>query len=58
MPTYAATRDTLIHELRGDAAAHRATQYDAIGRRFDQVEHNFPTGTAPELAKRHIALAF
>ena len=58
MPTYAATRETLIHELRGDAAAHRATQYDAIGRRFDQVEHNFPTGTAPELAKQHIALAF
>jgi hypothetical protein len=56
--TYAAARDALVEELRGDAAAHEAANYDAIGRRFDRVEHGFPTGTAPELAPLHIALAF
>jgi hypothetical protein len=58
MLTYEAARDTLVTQLRSDAASHRAGQYDAIGRRFDRVEHEFPTGTAPELAKLHIALAF
>ncbi len=58
MLTYPAARDTLVNQLRADAASHRAEQYDAIGRRFDRVEHEFPTGTAPELAKLHIALAF
>ncbi len=58
MLTYPAARDTLVNQLRADAASHRAVQYDAIGRRFDRVEHEFPTGTAPELAKLHIALAF
>jgi hypothetical protein len=56
--TYGAARDILIHELRGDAVAHDAENYDAIGRRFDRVEHEFPTGTDPELARLHIALAF
>jgi len=58
MLTYQAARDTLVNQLRADAVSHRAEQYDAIGRRFDRVEHEFPTGTAPELAKLHIALAF
>jgi hypothetical protein len=58
MQTYASARETLIQQLRGDAAAHRGGKFDAIGRRFDRVEHDFPTGTAPELAKLHIALAF
>ena len=58
MLTYQAARDTLVQQLRSDAASHRASQYDAIGRRFDRVEHDFPTGIAPELAKLHIALAF
>ena len=58
MLTYQAARDTLVDQLRSDAASHRAGEYDAIGRRFDRVEHEFPTGTAPELAKLHIALAF
>lgn len=58
MLTYAAARDTLVRELRADAAAHRRGEYDSIGRRFDRLEHQFPTGTAPELAKLHIALAF
>ena len=58
MLTYAAARDTLIEELRADAAAHEAANYDAIGRRFDSIEHQFPTGAAPELGRLHIALAF
>lgn len=58
MLTYAKARDTLVTELRADAAAHRAGRYDAIGRRFDRLEYEFPKGTAPELAKLHIALAF
>lgn len=58
MLTYAAARDTLVAELRRDAAAHRLEQYDQIGRRFDRIEHEFPTGTNPELGKLHIALTF
>jgi hypothetical protein len=58
MLTYQAARDTLIEQLRADAAAHRAGRYDEIGRRFDRLEHQFPTGTAPELGKLHVALAF
>ena len=58
MLTYESARDTLIRELRADAVAHRAENYDAIGRRFDRIEHEFPRGTAPELAKLQIALTF
>ena len=58
MLTYAAARDTLVTELRANAADHEAERYDTIGRRFDRLEHEFPTGTAPELAPLHIALAF
>jgi hypothetical protein len=58
MLTYAAARDTFVAQLRADAAAHRAEHYDEIGRRFDRLEHEFPRGVAPELAKLHIALAF
>src|SRR5204862_1250563 len=55
---YTTARDTFVEQLRSDAAAHRAQRYDAIGRRFDRLEHEFPTGTAPELGRLHIALAF
>ena len=58
MLTYAATRDALAAHLREDAAAHEAERFDAIGRRFDAVERHFPRGTAPELARLHVALAF
>ena len=58
MLTYANARDTLVNELRANALDHEAERYDAIGRRFDRLEHDFPTGTAPELARLHIALAF
>ena len=58
MLTYAAARDALVQELRRDAVAHESERYDAIGRGFDAIEHRFPTGTAPELARLHIALAF
>ena len=58
MLTYAAARDTLVKELRANAVDHEAEHYDAIGRRFDRLEHEFPTGTAPELGRLHIALAF
>jgi hypothetical protein len=58
MLTYEQARDTLVGELRANAADHEAGRYDAIGRRFDRVEHEFPTGTAPELGPLHIALAF
>ena len=58
MMTYAEARDSLMSNLRLDADAHDATQYDAVGRRFDWLEHSFPRGTAPELTKLHIALTF
>jgi hypothetical protein len=58
MLSYTAARDALIAHLRADADAHEAERYDAIGRRFDTLEYRFPTGTAPELARLHIALAF
>ncbi len=58
MLTYAAARDILVEHLRADARAHHEEDYDRIGRRFDWLEHQFPTGTAPELGKLHIALTF
>ena len=58
MMTYAEARDALVTQLRQDAAAHEAGQYDSIGRRFDAVEHRFPRGTAPELGRLHVALTF
>lgn len=56
--TYQQARDALMTQLRQDAAAHEAEQYDAVGRRFDALEHRFPRGTAPELGRLHIALTF
>lgn len=58
MLTYATARDTLVQELLRDAENHVASRYDEIGRRFDRLEHDFPTGTAHELGRLHIALAF
>ena len=58
MMTYAEARDALVTQLRQDAAAHEAEQYDSIGRRFDAIEHRFPRGTAPELGRLHVALTF
>jgi hypothetical protein len=58
MMTYAEARDSLVSNLRLDAEAHEAGQYDAVGRRFDWLEHRFPRGTAPELGRLHIALTF
>jgi hypothetical protein len=58
MPTYEAARDALVTHLRQDAAAHEHERYDAIGRRFDDVERHFPPGTTPELGRLHVALAF
>ena len=58
MMTYIPARDALIEQLRADARAHAAERYDEIGRRFDRLEHHFPTGTAPELGRLHIAFAF
>ena len=56
--TYAEARSALVTQLRQDAAAHEAEQFDSIGRRFDAIEHRFPRGTAPELGRLHIALTF
>ena len=56
--TYDEARDALVTQLAQDVAAHEAGQYDAVGRRFDAVEHRFPSGTAPELGRLHIALTF
>jgi hypothetical protein len=56
--TYEEARDAIVGQMRQDAAAHDAEQYDAIGRRFDALEHRFPRGTAPELGRLHIALTF
>ena len=58
MMAYTEARDKLAMHLRQDATAHEAEQYDAIGRRFDALEHQFPRGTAPELGRLHIALTF
>ena len=55
---YREARDTLVTQLLQDAAAHDAGQYDAVGRRFDALEHRFPIGTAPDLGRLHIALTF
>lgn len=56
--TYAEARDALVRELRADADHHEAGKHDSIGRRFDAIEHRFPTGTDPELGRLHIALTF
>jgi hypothetical protein len=58
MMNYAEARDSLMSNLRLDADAHDSSQYDAVGRRFDWLEHRLPRGTAPELTKLHIALTF
>lgn len=58
MMNYAEARDALVTHLCQDAEAHEAENYDAIGRRFDAIEYHFPRGTAPELGRLHIALAF
>ncbi len=56
--TYAEARDSIVTHLLEDVAAHESGKYDEVGRRFDAVEHRFPTGTAPELGKLHTALTF
>jgi hypothetical protein len=58
MMNYMEARDSLVSNLRLDADAHDAGQFDAVGRRFDWLEHRFPRGTAPELGRLHIALTF
>ena len=58
MLSYVDARDTLVAYLRADAQSHRAGLFDEIGRRFDRLEYEFPTGISVELAKLHIALAF
>lgn len=58
MLSYTAARTTLIEQLRANAADHVAEQFDAIGRRFDRLEYEFPRGDAPELGRLHIALTF
>ena len=58
MMNYTEARDSLVSSLRLDADAHDAEQYDAVGRRFDWLEHRFPRGTAPELQRLHVALTF
>lgn len=56
--TYLAARDALVAHLLADAAAHEAGRVDAVGRRFDAIEHALPRGNAPELAKLRVALTF
>ena len=58
MMNYMEARDSLVSNLRLDADAHEAARHDAVGRRFDWLEHRFPRGTAPELGRLHIALTF
>ena len=50
--------DQIVAHLRQDADAHDAERFDAIGRRFDDVERRFPRGTSPDLDRLHVALAF
>lgn len=58
MLRYASARDAIVEQLRRDALLHEAERYDEIGRRFDAVEHAFPSGSAPELIKLRVALTF
>ena len=58
MLTYEKARDALVRELRLNALDHEGGRYDAIGRVFDRLEHEFPVGAAPELGRLHIALTF
>jgi len=51
-------RADLVTHLRQDAVAHDAERFDAIGRRFDEVERRFPRGDAPALARLRVALTF
>jgi hypothetical protein len=56
--TYGSARNSLVTELQKDAAAHERGRYDEIGRRFDAIEREMPRGTAPQLRKLRVALAF
>jgi len=56
--TYAAARDQLVDQLLRDAMAHEAGRYDEVGRRFDSLEGALPRGSAPELGRLRVAVAF
>ena len=56
--SYGTTRNSLVTELRKDAAAHEYGRYDEIGRRFDAIEREMPRGAAPQLTKLRVALTF
>ena len=58
MLTITAARTSLAEQLLLDASAHDAGRYDSIGRRFDGLEHAFPTGAEPAMTKLRIALTF
>ena len=55
---YGTARNSLVAELRKDAAAHECGHYDEIGRRFDGVERELPRGAAPQLGRLRVALTF
>ena len=56
--SYGTARDSLVAELRKDAAVHEYGHYDEIGRRFDGVEREMPRGAAPQFGRLRVALAF
>ena len=55
---YATARAALVQHLREDATAHETGRVDAVGRRFDAMEHALPRGPAPQHTKLRIALTF
>jgi hypothetical protein len=58
MLTTTAARDLIVGYLAADATAHDGANFDAIGRRFDSFEHNFPIDDGPLAAELRIALTF
>jgi hypothetical protein len=58
MMSYEAARDALAGHLLNDAAAHERERYDEIGRRFDSLEHAFPTAIDGPVLELRIVLTF
>jgi len=58
MLTIAETREKLVENLRRDATMHEAGRHDEIGRRFDSLEHAFPSTDAPAAAALRVAMIF
>ena len=56
--SYPAARDQVIDQLLRDAMAHDAERYDDVGKYFDSVGREVPSGVEPGLVRLRIAMAF